>query len=238
MWYDYYPFIPPIPNTNEEPPTIYAILNSYCNYDKNEFTSTDYVRPTELAIYGKKAIFDFYYPLTSNVNKDNFEEIILNHYMMRRIGKETLTAFKIALNAKLNEIMPKYNKLFDANINWQIFDDGETTTRSYNESRTDAGNSTNNTQTNATSDRRYSAVPQNEINDIKDGTYMTDYNFDTDASTSNINGSTNNTGNTNISETIKRSPSDKVLIYKDMMELDSIYTRLFKELDKLFYALI
>lgn len=239
MWYYYYPFIPPIPNTNEKPPTIYAILNSYCNGEVDSFLSDDYVSPKNLAKDGKKAIFDFEYPLSNKVNKDTFEEMILNKFMMRRIGFETLTAFKIALNVKLNEIMPKYNKLFDSFIDWDIFKDGEEYQRNYSESRNDSSNSSNSTSSNTTSDRRYSAVPQNEIDDIKDGTYMTDYNFDTDNNSSTLNGSSNNNGNTNISESIKRSPSDKFKIYKDMIDMETnIYTMIFKDLSQLFYALI
>lgn len=255
MWYDYYPFIPRIPLTNELPPTIFYLLNSYCNGDKDEFLNEDYVKPSDLAKEGKGIIFDFVYPISRNINKDIFEELILNKFMMRRIGYETLTAFKIALNVKLNEIMPKYNKLFDATINWDIFNDGENYTRNYSETRSDT-NTNNSTSTSndststnnaSTSDRRYSNMPQNLIEDVKSGSYMTDYNYDTDSSnistTSNISSSNNNTinnnGNTNISEIINRSPSDKFKLYKDMLEMqDNIYSMIFKDLSVLFYALV
>lgn len=241
-WYYSYPFVPLIPNTNEKPPTIYAILDAYCNGEES-FLNENYVTPTNLAKEGKKAIFDFEYPLSDKVNKDTFEEMILNKFMMRRIGYESLTAFKIAFSVKLNEIMPKYNKLFDASINWDIFNDGEVYTRNYNESRKDSGTSSNNLNSNnsSTSDRRYSNVPQNEIDDIKDGSYMTDYNYDTDSSnvSSTNNGSTSTNGNTDINEIIKRSPADKFKIYKDMLELETnIYTLIFKDLEKLFYGLV
>ena len=40
-----------------------------------------------------------------------------------------ITAFKIALNVKLNEIMPVYNKMFDFLDGWDLFNDGEKTIR-------------------------------------------------------------------------------------------------------------
>lgn len=243
MWYEYYPFIPRIPNTNEKPPTIYAILNSYCNGASDDFLEDNYITPSNLAKNGRSAIFDFDYPLSYNVSKEKFEEMILNKFMMRRIGYESLTAFKIALNVKLNEIMPKYNKLFDALVNWNLFEDGEGYTRNYNESRNDSGETTSQTSSSSetTSDRRFSALPQNELQSIKDGNYMTDYNLDNDTndlSTSNNSASSTN-GKTNISEIIKRSPADKLRIYKEMLDDENnIYTMIFKELNSLFYALV
>lgn len=232
--YDYFPFVPRIPNTNEAPPTIYAILNSYCNGEEDDFLSEDYVKPTDLAKMGRTAIFDFTYPLTSNVSKENFETLILNHFMMRRIGRQTLPAFKISLSAKLNEIMPKYNKMFDSFINWNIFEDGESYTRNYNENRSDSG--TSNSSSNNESDRRFSNEPQNQIQDIKDGSYMSEYNLDTDKATANNSSQTN--GNTNVTETIKRSPANKMEIYKNMEEINSIYSYIFKDLEVLFYGLL
>lgn len=235
MWYNYYPFIPKIPNDNELPPTIYYILNSYCNGEDDDFLNENYVKPSELAKKGRGVIFDFYYPLSSNINKEMFETNILNKFIERRIGRETLTAFKIALNVKLNEIMPKYNKLFDATINWNIFNDGEKYTRIYDENRNDSGLSSS--SSNNESDRRYSNVPENDIADIKDGRYMTEYNLDTDTLNTSNNSSTN--GNTSISETINRSPADKFKLYKDMLEMqESIYTMIYKDLSVLFYALV
>lgn len=235
MWYDYYPFIPRIPNDNELPPTIFYILDSYCNGDKEDILNDEYIKPSDLAKYGRSAIFDFSYPLSSNINKEEFEINILNKFLERRIGRETLTAFKIALSVKLNEIMPKYNKLFDTFTEWNLFNDGEKYTRTYNESRNDSGNSSS--SSNNESDRRYSNEPQNEINDIKDGRYMTEYNLDTDKLNTSNNSSTN--GNTNISEVINRSPSDKFKLYKDMLELqDNIYSMIYKDLSVLFYALV
>lgn len=226
-----YPFIvPPAYPDYNLPPTLYRILNSLVNYDEEEQTKIK-----NLAAAGRENIFDFEYPLSSNVDKEDFEVMILNHFLMRRIGYDTMTAFKIALNVKMNEIMPMYNKMFDMLENWNIFNDGERVTRTV----TDAGtNSLNNTTTSQnTSDRRYSETPQNQLQNVRDGKYITDYNYDTD--NGSVSSLSSGTDSRNTSETIIRTPSDKMKLYKEFIEnKKSIMTMIFEDLDSLFYGLV
>jgi len=218
----FYPFMvyPPAPADYDIPPTIYALLESIVN-----FNTDDKKKIKELAKYGRSTIFDFDYPLSDSINREDFECMILNHFLMRRIGYETLTAFKIALNVKLNEIMPMYNKMFDALNEWSILNDGETTTRTINDT------ATNSTATHNISDRRYSDTPQDRLNDIQAGTYMTDYNYDQD------NGTVNSSSTGNTLETVNKTPSDRVETFTKFKELKGIYTMIFKDLDTLFYQL-
>lgn len=261
----FYPMIfPIIPTMNTKPPTLYSILNSIVNYGKEE---NEQSKIKDLAKNGYGKIFDFDYPLSSKIKKEDFECLILNHFLMRRIGFDTVTAFKIQLNVKLNEIMPIYNKMFDALENWNLFEDGEKTTIESTDNRTTDNNTettntakttntlknTSETTTNDTNDRRESELPQNEIQNIKDGSYLTKYNLDSSNSTSNdnstsdgtseSNGTTNTTNNiqddNKHNETIIKTPSDKIAIYKEFQEnLKSIYTMIFKDLDCLFYQLV
>lgn len=218
-----YPFIipPAFPDYNL-PPTLYRLLNSLVNYDEEEQTKIK-----DLAAAGRSEIFDFDYPLSENVDKEDFEVLILNHFLMRRIGYDTLNAFKIALNVKLNEIMPIYNKMFDMIDGWNIFNDGEVVTES-------GTNSLNNiTSTSNISDRRYSDTPQQQLTNVQDGKYITDYNYDTDT------GSISSSAAGSDSRTITRTPSDKMKLYKEFIEnKKSIYTMIFEDLDVLFYGLI
>ena len=98
------PLYPMIPNlfklgiSHDEPPTIYSLLNSYVNYSREVP-----VKIKDLARTGRVIFFDFDYPLAEGIDKADFETMILNHFLMRRIGYETVTAFKIALDVKLNE---------------------------------------------------------------------------------------------------------------------------------------
>lgn len=158
--------IPRLPNDLDVPPTLYSLINSKLNFDKVETT-----RIRNFAKEGRSFIFNFDYPLSEKINKEDFEKMIINRFLMRRIGYETFLAWNIALENKLNEIMPIYNKMFDMLEGWDIFQDGETTERILEDKRNSNLGTTSNTKvdsnTNATSDRRYSDTPQNKINDVK-----------------------------------------------------------------------
>lgn len=230
-----FPFLitPWLPTNCDAPPTLYALMNSICNFDKEEKTNI-----YNLAKGSREVIFDFPYPLSDKVNKEDFECMILNHFIRRRIGFDTPTAFKIALNVKLNEIMPLYNKLFDALDGWDLFNDGETVERIQTDNGNNNLNSTVNANNTNVSDRRNSNVPQNQLEDIQSGNYMTDYNLDTDNSTGITNSNSNSTSNNVTNEKIKRSPEDKIKVYKEFIEnKNNVYTMIFKDLEDLFYGI-
>ena len=221
--YRVYPFIvPPAYPDYNLPPTLYRLLNSIVNFDAEEQTKIK-----NLAAAGREDIFDFEYPLSTHVQKEDFEVMILNHFLMRRIGYDTLNAFKIALDVKMNEIMPIYNKMFDMLDGWDIFNDGERVVESGTNSLTNETSSEN------ISDRRYSDTPQNQLQNVRDGKYITDYNYDTD------NGSVTSESTGSDSRTITRTPSDKMKLYKEFIEnKKSIMTMIFEDLEPLFYGLV
>lgn len=253
-----YMFYPRIPHMNTRPPTVYSLLESIVNYGTD-----DKQKIKDLAKYGRSTFFDFDYELSTHISKEKFETTILNHFLMRRIGFDTLTAFRIQLNVKLNEIMPLYNKMFDELDNWDIFNDGETisktgnvtdnSTKNSTTSNTTSNSLTNNASnnTNVISDRRKSDTPQNQLSEIRDGNYVTEYNYDNntttsqDTSTSNGNGTSSTTENStdnklnNYQEVITRTPGDKVAIYKELQQnINNIFTLIFNDLECLFYQLV
>lgn len=255
---NYFMPFPFIPANCEKPPTVYTILESIVNYGKDNKTKIK-----NLAKEGRTTIFDFDYPLTNKISKEDFECMILNHFLMRRIGFDTVTAFRIQLNVKINEIMPLYNKMFDAIENWNIFEDGEITERTGTDNRTidnttQTNNNTSNTLKNNSettseeiSDRRNSELPQDQLELLRNGSYVSNYNYDqnngksTDKSDSQGESKSNtdnksNTKDDNIyQETIKKSPADKIAIYKEVQEnLKSIYGMIFKDLECLFYQVL
>lgn len=229
-----YLITPFIPTNCDLPQTLYSIMNSICNFEAEERTTI-----YDLASGARSTIFDFDYPLSTHVSKEEFEILILKHFIMRRIGFDTPTAFKIALEVKLNEIMPRYNKLFDLLDGWNLFNDGETISRTTSDRGTNTLNNTVNASNSSTSDRRNSNVPQNEIQDVRNGNYMTDYNYDTDASTGTTTSNSSGTNTNTTNEIINRSPADKIKIYNEFIEnKNNIYTMIFKDLDSLFYELV
>ena len=246
-----YLFMPFIPPGCDKPPTVYSILNSIVNGVKEE---DDYAKIKDLAKEGRTTIFNFDYPLSQYINKEQFETQILNHYLMRRIGFDTVTAFRIQLDVKLNEIMPMYNKMFDSLENWSIFEDGETTIREGTENRTNESTNTStntlenesNTTNEDIQDKRSSDTPQSKLENVRDGSYVTNYGYDTSNSESHDTSTSNGTSNSNTTgkddnvyqETIKRSPVDKIAILKEMQEnIKSIYTLIYEDLECLFYGL-
>ena len=63
-----YLITPWLPTNCDLPPTIYSLLNSICNFD-----SVDKTNIYNLARVGRTKIFDFTYPLTNKVSKEEFE---------------------------------------------------------------------------------------------------------------------------------------------------------------------
>jgi hypothetical protein len=217
-----------INNVTNKPPTVYFLLESIVNYGKDEKTKIK-----DLASEGRTRFFNFDYPLTNKIDKATFETNILNHFMMRRIGAETFTAFQINLNAKMNEIMPLYNMMFDS------LDGIDLLNESYTRTGTDNSNTTNSIEntSNTTSDRRYSDTPQNRLSEIQSGEYVTEYNLDSNNDHSTSDGESENTRT--YTETITKSPSNKIQHLKELQkEIKSIYSLIYEDLDDLFYGLI
>ena len=219
---------------NHKPPTLFSICESIC------YTNGTPSRIMKLAENSRAEIFrDVEYPLTSKLNKEQFEINIINHFLMRRIGQETLRAFQLTLSNKLNEIMPYYNKLFDMLEGWDIFSDGEEVTRTSENSSNAKASNYSNSKTENTSDRRYSDMPDNRLNDIRNGSYLTDYNYDTNQTGSEDISTGDSSSTSNVIENIKRTPADKLSLYKEFIDNQkSIYTKLYKDLEPCFYGLL
>lgn len=216
-------------NMTDLPPTLYSIMNAIVNYDAEEQTKIK-----DLASASRTTIFDFDYPLSTKVSKEEFETNILNHYLMRRIGFDTLTAFQIHLRSKLISIMPIYNKMFDMLDGWDLFNDGESYTRTVSDSTNNKVNNTTNGYT--VNDSRNSNMPQGELENVREAKYVTNYGYD--QNNNRINSLTDSTSAGSTRENITRTPADKIKIYKEFMEnRESIYDMIFKELDSLFYGL-
>ena len=202
----FYCFVPFVPDEKyERPPLLYDLMNSIVNFDSETHT-----RISDLSSVARETIFDFDYPLSENVDKEKFETLILDRFLMRRIGYETYTAWHIALRVKINEIIPYYNKLFDAMSEWNLFKDGESYEKTINNG--------------AKIDSRYSKLPQNEIQDVQSGSYMTDYTYGQNTS--------------NGKEKFEKDNSDKINTYtRYIQENAKIMNLIYKDLDSLFYGL-
>lgn len=61
-------------------------------------------------------VFNFYFPIFDENYRQVLCRKILKHYYTREIAHETVGRWKLALNAKLNEIMPYYNQLYKSEL--------------------------------------------------------------------------------------------------------------------------
>ena len=207
---------------NPKPPTLYSIMNSIANYGKEDKTK---IRNLAKATHEK--IFDFDYPLSSKISKEDFECQILNHFIMRRIGQETFTAFQLFLENKLNEILPYYNIMFDSLSDYNLFNDGEVITRNRQDNGTSSLSSENTVKS------KYSEYPLGQLSDIDNGDYVTNQ------TVNNGNMSNNGTTANTTVETETRSNVDKMDLYmKYIQTRNSIMTMIYKDLDILFYGLV
>lgn len=220
-------FVPFMPPNCDKPPTVYSVLNAIVNGDKEE---EDYTKIKDLAKEGRYKIFDFDYPLSNKVDKEYFETMILNHYMTRRIGFETVTNFKLHLQVKINAIMPKYNLLFD-----NIADTFKSRVITKEGSNQTNNTSTNNNTSNSTTDNRFSDEPQGQIEDVQDGKFVSNYSYI--KANANSSGNAQNSGNGSYNEIITEEEKDDNY-FKVQNEMISIFEMIFKDLDCLFFSVV
>ena len=70
----------------------------------------------EIIEQSRADVFNFSIPIYDPDYLPTLEHNILNHYYTREIGLETVQLWKQKLNARLNVIMPKYNKMYQSEI--------------------------------------------------------------------------------------------------------------------------
>lgn len=234
---------PNLPNYDFfRPPLLYDLMNSMTNFGADEQTKIK-----DLARVSSSQIFDFDYPLSTRVNKEDFETMILNHFIDRRIAFETYTLFHIKLETKMNEIMPYYNKIFDSFDSWNLFNDGTSSTKHSTDNRETTSNSetsaSSTSSTSGTSDRRYSKMPQNNLTEIQNGQYLSDYSYDTttgtDTSSSSASNESSGTDDNTYHETMTTNVSNKIEVYERFIEnRNKTMTMIFDDLESLFYGLV
>ena len=119
----------------------------------------------------------------------------------------------------------------------------ETHTRQTLDSResSSTGTSSSNSSSSGDTDNRYSDTPQNNISDVKDGSYVTDYTFNQTSSNSSASTTSGSHSNDSgrVDEEIRIVRGDPIEEYSKYLEvMNSIYEMIFKECDSLFYGII
>lgn len=88
------------------------ICETYAGLDE----SVGYEKVDEIISKARAKVFDFDYPIFDEAYRAVLEKKILVHYYTREICEETVALWKLRLRAKMNEIMPYYNKLYESEL--------------------------------------------------------------------------------------------------------------------------
>lgn len=138
------------------------------------------------------------YPIWNETYRNTLNQKILNHYYENEIGFETANLFKFYLNNKLNEIMPYYNNLYNAqekalsNILGNIDLNEESFRLNNNKVNT-------NSNSNSNSKNLFQDTPQGKINfaRLEEQEWATNYTNNTNDINDSSNSSGENTENYN-----------------------------------------
>lgn len=122
-------------------------------------------------------LFDFDFPIFDENYRKQLEHKIVRHFYLREIGFETVGVFKFYLENKLNEIMPYYNKIYNAYLldidplsNYRSKKSGNNNQLSDNKTNTSDNRDSKQTSTNKSNsnDVRTDNLSQNETHTSTD----------------------------------------------------------------------
>lgn len=89
-----------------------SICESLAGYEE----SKGYMSVGDVISNSRDKIFSFDYPIFDTEYKSVLETKILKHFYFREIGAETFGRWQLWLDARMNEIMPYYNKLYESEL--------------------------------------------------------------------------------------------------------------------------
>lgn len=91
-------------------------LRYICEKANNLDTSKGYSDVNTIIENARSKIFNFDYPIFDETYKPVLEKKIIKHYYTREIGEETVGLWQLRLDARMNEIMPYFNKLYESEL--------------------------------------------------------------------------------------------------------------------------
>lgn len=210
-------------------------LRFICETEAGYSQSQGYVSINQIITRAAPRIFNFDFPIFDESYRLILEKKIIYHYYTREIGLETYGLWRLKLNAKMNEIMPYYNQLYEAqakivNPFWNkditrdhiLKNNSNSNTINKANLNTDETGTANNinkgktkdTQSNTAWDK-YSDTPQGSVQNLDNDTYLTNARKNT--LTDNRTGSTTDeTFNHNVSNTKSNSDSLGINTYENL----------------------
>ena len=156
------------------------------------------------------------YPIFDENYRSILNKKILDHYNFYEIGFETAALFKFYLNSTLNEIMPYYNDLYNAQSKLLGYDPITNVylNEEFNRSSSGEANSNSLSNTNLNNKNLFQDTPQGEISvtPIDKQKYATNITLDENESNSNVTDKSNSNSVENYIKLISGSNGNKYTI--------------------------
>lgn len=149
-------------------------------------------------------VFNFEFPIFDENYRKVLCKKILKHYYTREIAHETVGRWKLALNIKLNEIMPYYNQLYKSELlEFNPFYDVDLTrTREGSGTRDTTGSSKNTSTENGSNTKTDTVTSKETSSDTSDSTESntskTSENNTSDTTKTNTNSTTETTNDNTV----------------------------------------
>lgn len=148
-----------------------------CETEYGLTKSVGYKSVNEILTTVAPKIFDFDFPIFDEEYRLTLETKILKHFYTREIGAETYGLWKLWLDRKLNEIMPYYNKLYKSELlEFNPLYTHNLTRKVDDTTRLDG---TTHSAGHDGNIHKYSDTPQGALDNVENGTYLTNASQDT-----------------------------------------------------------
>lgn len=161
------------------------------NYDNSKVT----LELRDLVENGVK-IWDFDYPsYYKGEQKKAFEQKVIDHYLFRQIGQETVGRFLHYFRSKIHEIMPYYIQLYESVDLYKSIEDpleSYNLTEEYTRDTSNTGKTKSSGSTTDKREERFSNTPQGSIDNINK--YMTEATVNDDSTESSADSESENSG--------------------------------------------
>jgi hypothetical protein len=133
-----------------------------------------------------RVIFGTNFPIFDEEYREHLCKKILQHYYTREIAYETPSLWIFKLRVRMNEIMPYYNQMYKSaqlefdpfkDFEYRVTHEGEDSSTGSNEYSDSSNGTTNNVN-------KYSETPQNGLQGVMSGEYLTTASVDDNSSES------------------------------------------------------
>lgn len=204
-------------------------IRNLCQVLSNKEDYTESINAVVLEAAPK--IFDFTFPFYDESKKIDWEVRFLKHFYMREISAETVSLFKLWLEDTLNQIMPKYNKMYlAAESEYKLFQ-----TYAEHEELTREGSGSSSGSASAEGVATHSTTPQGTLSNFLDNKYLDDANQTTSSNSSEASAESSETVERDTYGYTGRTPAEMLMEFNRLF--GSVDQLIYQECESLFFGL-